>query len=55
MAKRVVDTYLVRVLVASGGLMLMTGCHTTTTLASSTNLAMFIQQFAQEAFAAFLF
>lgn len=53
--------YLVRVLVAAGWLMLMTGCDVATNPAlpidsstQSTDLATFIQQFAREALAAFL-
>ncbi len=61
MAKRV-HRYLVRVLVTSGLLMSMTGCNFVTNSAllgdlpsSPSEVAMFIQQFAQEALAAFLF
>ena len=55
-------TYLIRVCVISGWLMLMTGCDVTTNQAlpvdvstPSTDLAMFLQQFARESLAAFLF
>lgn len=51
-----------RILLALGGLMYMAGCEITTTPAlpvdvstSSSDLASFIQQFAREALAAFLF
>lgn len=47
--------YFVRVLIASCLLMLIAGCNTTTTPALSTDLAMFLQQFARETLAAFLF
>lgn len=59
---KIVHRYFARVLVASGVLMSMAGCGLTTNSAplgdlpaSSSDVAMFIQQFAREALAAFLF
>ncbi len=61
MAKRV-RNIIIHIFVASGWLMLMTGCEGTmyqslcvNLSASSSDLASFAQQFAQEALAAFLF
>jgi len=57
-----VHDHLVRVLVTSGGLLFMTGCNLSSNPAlpvdaftGSADLALFIQQLAREALAAFLF